>query len=89
MRVLIGAAMATVMFWLAVVAAAVAYVIEHAFAVAFGAAIVLAAMVVARLLPRRRRPAVRSHQSQPAELPPAYPVPDHPAVPYRFQEMPR
>lgn len=90
MRVLIGAAVATVMFWLAVVAAAVVYVIEHAFAIAFGAGVVVAAIAVTRLLARRRRrPADRCLQSWPAVLPPTYPVATHPAPPHRFQEMPR
>lgn len=80
MRMLIGAALATVMFWLAVVAATVAYIIEHAFAIAVGAVVVITAIVVARLLARRRRPAA----PPPTYLSAAYPPPPH-----RFQEMPQ
>lgn len=89
MRVLIGAAMATVMFCLAVVAAAVGYVIEHAFAIAFGGGVVVAAIVVTRLLARRQQLSGRRRLSRPVVRPPTCPVAPYPDLPHRFQEMPR
>jgi hypothetical protein len=87
---LIGAAMGTVMFWMAVVAAAVAYVIDHAFAIALGAAAVVVAIVVTHLLARRRGSAVHWRQSWPVALPPTYPAIAYPDPPrHRIQEMPR
>ncbi|MEX3655092.1 hypothetical protein ABFW14_21405 [Mycolicibacterium fortuitum] len=92
MQVLIGAAPATVMFWLAIVAATVAYIIDHAFAITVGvgaAVVVITAIVVARLLARRSRPAAPRHQAWPAAPPPTYPSAAYPDLSHRFQEMPR
>lgn len=88
MRGLIGAALATVTFWLAVVAVTVAYIIEHVFAIAAGAVVMITAIVVARLLARRRRPAAPRHQAWPAAPPPTYLCAAYPDPPHRFQEMP-
>lgn len=74
MRTILGIAIGTIAFWLAMLATAVAYIHEHIFAIGVATALVIAAILANRLLHGRRRrrgtrpplpaltPAPRRHQ---------------------------
>lgn len=60
MRTILGVAIGTIAFWLAMLATAVAYILEHIFAIGLATAIVIAAILASRRLdPRRRRRSAR------------------------------
>ncbi|MCV7283830.1 hypothetical protein A5731_18500 [Mycolicibacterium conceptionense] len=60
MRTIIGVAIGTIAFWLAMLATAVAYILEHIFAIGVATALVIVAILASRLLdPRRRRRGAR------------------------------
>lgn len=54
MRTILGIAIGTIAFWLAMLATAVAYILEHIFAIGVATALVIAAILANRLLHRRR-----------------------------------
>ncbi len=67
MRTIIGVAIGTIAFWLAMLATAVTYILDHIFAIGLATALVLAAVLVSRRRsgarpplhtssPRRHRP---------------------------------
>jgi hypothetical protein len=66
MRIVIAAALAAVttmlILWITLVVAAVAFIIEHLFAVAVVAAIAVAVVELARVRRRPRRPPVLAHR---------------------------
>lgn len=55
MRTIIGVAVGTVIAWLTIVAAAIAYILEHIFAISLSAGIAVAVMLAGRLLRRRHQ----------------------------------
>ncbi|OBB87542.1 hypothetical protein [Mycolicibacterium peregrinum] len=55
MRTILGVAIGTIAFWLAMLATAVAYILEHSFAIGAATALVITAILANRLLDRRRR----------------------------------
>ncbi|CQD25056.1 hypothetical protein BN970_06854 [Mycolicibacterium conceptionense] len=60
MRTITGVAIGTIAFWLAMLATAVAYILEHIFAIGVATALVIAAVLPAVWpIPARRRRAVR------------------------------
>ncbi|WP_124713189.1 hypothetical protein [Mycolicibacterium nivoides] len=63
MRTILGVAIGTIAFWLAMLATAVAYILEHSFAIGVATALVITAILANRLLDRRRqRPGARPPQ---------------------------
>lgn len=62
MRTILGAAIGAIAFWLAMLAAAVTYIVEHIFAIGLAVALVVAVILASRLIDRRRHTCARPTQ---------------------------
>ncbi|WP_083167736.1 hypothetical protein [Mycobacterium aquaticum] len=76
MRTILGVAIGTIAFWLAMLAAVAAYILEHIFAIGLATALVATVILASRLLLRRQGQRTRARPAainvgRTAGIPPA------------------